>query len=57
LSSAPPISCPQLHCPGGHIMKLPIMQFRPPSCYFHPCRSKYSPQHPTLEDPEDIFHP
>lgn len=61
LSSAPPISLSSIalpgNSPGGHIMKLPIMQFLPPSCYFHPHRSKYSPQHPTLEDPEDIFLP
>lgn len=61
LSSALPISLSSTalpgNSPGEHIMKLPIMQFCPPSCYLHPHRSKYSPQHPTLEDPEDIFHP
>jgi hypothetical protein len=33
------------------VMKLLIMQFSPPSCYFVPLRSKYPPQHPVLTPP------
>jgi hypothetical protein len=35
------------------VMKFFIM---PPSCHIIPPRPKYSPQHPTLEHPQSMFH-
>jgi membrane-associated HD superfamily phosphohydrolase len=36
-------------------MDLLIMQFSPTSCHFIFLRSKYSPQHPVLKNPQSIF--
>lgn len=38
---------------GRQIMKLFITQFSPVSCYFHPLRTKYVPQYPTLTRPDN----
>jgi len=42
------------------IIKLLIMKLSQVFCYFNPLRSKYSPQHPVLEQPRvrrQVSHP
>jgi hypothetical protein len=34
-----------------------IMQSSSASLHFLPCRSKYSPQHPALKQPQSVFFP
>jgi hypothetical protein len=39
------------------MMELLIMQFSAASRHFIPFRSKYSPKHPVLKQPQSVFFP